>query len=317
MTSLFNIYDLKPKIGTLVAPTTNSYFCVDQEENIYFLSSKNHRILKFNKDGDFVTQIGSIDQGEEDLYYPKGIFVYNDNIYVLNGDEVKIFSLSGEYISGFSIPNIWESSSIYVINDLIFIDVRYQDIKNYNEFPLISIFDINGKSINKFGKVIQCQKWGGYLNFNSYFIDVEDDKIFGTFPLYPIIFCYDFKGKKLLYKDLRKMGIAEIDQIQEEINQNGMDTPKSILRETGTSTKEFSRGFVVNKKNHIFYAVTVYKPEKKHFLLHLDQKGEIIEKIVLKNEDIPLDSIIRLFLTEDDIFYGLGSIGKSVIFFRF
>lgn len=316
VTTLFDVFALKPKIGKLLTPT-NNYFHVDEDENIYFLDSENHRILKFSKNGDFITQIGSIGQGKEDLYYPGGVYVKKNRVFVLNGGGVKIFTSDGEYLSDFKIKNIWAASSIYVYHNRILIDVRYKDIKEYNKNKLISIFDLNGHNIIKLGRIIKCQKWGGYLNFNSCFIDVNGKKIFGTFPFYPIIFCYDFDGTELLYKDLRDLGIPEIDHIQEEITRRGLDTPESIQREEGTSTMEFCSGFGVNKKKHMFYAVNIYNPYKKHSILHLDEKGRIIEKIILRKDNEYLETILRLFLAEDDTFYGIGSCEKTVIVFKF
>lgn len=313
--ALFDVMDLNPKIGKLLFPT-NNYFSVDEKENFYFLNSENHRILKFSKNGKFTSQIGSIGQGKEDLYYPAGISVNKSRVFVIN-EGVKIFTTDGMYQSGFKIPNFWIASSIHIYKNLILVDVRYKDTKNYNKQSLISVFDINGNYVNKFGRIIECQKWGGYLNFNSYFIDVVDEKIYGTFPIYPIIFCYDFNGKELFFKDLRNDRIEEINQIQNEIIERGMDTPDTIHKEEGTSTLEFCRGFGVSDEKHIFYALNIYKPIKKHYILHFDEEGNLKEKIILKKDNTYLKNILRFSLEKNNTFYGIGSYKDKIILFKF
>ena len=103
------------KIGDIEAPDENTAFylpsdvAVDKEGNIYILDTGNHRLQKFNPQGEFLITIGRQGQGPGEFYFPSSVSLdpqgniyvadpYNKRIEVLSpeGKEIKTIRLQEE-----------------------------------------------------------------------------------------------------------------------------------------------------------------------------------------------------------------------------
>jgi len=322
VTTLINLNSINPKIDILVGNMSRNFFSIDSHENFYFLDISNHRILKFNNKGEFIDQIGSIGQEKEDFFSPLAFCIKGDFIYVLNnaGRELKIFSLSGDFISSFVIENAWQSEALCVNSDHIFITVKDKDRTTYNDNKLISIFNFEGEEINNIGKIVKCESHIGYREFNSVYINVIENRIFGAFRNRPIIFGYEIDGKRLFIKDLRSFNLLEIQRKIEHEKALGFDTPNT--KKSGYSLRfiTFCTGFGVGQDTHLYYAINNYDltiPDMaKCYILHFNEKGNLIEKIIPKKEGEIL-RVRDLFINNKNIRYGIGLKNKNAFLFKF
>ena len=91
-------------------------FSVDLDNNLYFLDDANHRILKYDSSGHFLCQIGGIGQGNNDLIFPCGLFIWDGSVYVLDdfGHALKSFTLEGKYQDKVKIDNESECTSFII-----------------------------------------------------------------------------------------------------------------------------------------------------------------------------------------------------------
>lgn len=74
----------------------------DSRSNIYVVDQHNHRVQKFDSDGNFILMWGKQGSGEGDFYYPYGIAVdSHDDIYVsdMNNNRVQKFTSQGKFIA--------------------------------------------------------------------------------------------------------------------------------------------------------------------------------------------------------------------------
>lgn len=88
---------------------------VDNEENIYVTDAGNSRIQKFNKNGSYILTIGRKGQGPGEFELPTELeiddttghiyVVDRDDLYVLGGRRIQIFSSSGEYLKGSALEH--------------------------------------------------------------------------------------------------------------------------------------------------------------------------------------------------------------------
>jgi hypothetical protein len=72
---------------------------VDEQKNIYILERGNHRIQKFDKDGDYLQTIGKEGQGPGEFERPYSLVLdKNNNIYVSDRRKIHFFNPNGEFI---------------------------------------------------------------------------------------------------------------------------------------------------------------------------------------------------------------------------
>jgi hypothetical protein len=294
------------KINTKgISPIHDSFFDIDENGNYYFLEMINHRILKYSPKKEFICQIGSIGQADEDLYFPSAIKVDGNSILVAHreGKKLKRFSLSGQFISAFDIKDCIHMNTIRVHNGSIYCDARYEADDWYKR-NAISVFNSKGEYIKGIGKNLKTQDWVSYRIFNAAFFQVKNNHIYGTFKCYPVIFKYDLNGRTIFYKDLGKMNIPEIDEINNRVNQGEFDTPEkrkssqpNVIRGT-----QYCIGFDVSENNHIYYSLVSFPGFNS--ILHFDSNGNLLEKLILEKGDRPIK--IRGIHIKKSVKYGIG-----------
>jgi len=72
---------------------------VDNDENIYATDHMAHCILKFDRNGNAIQKWGSYGSSPGQFWYPSGIAVYSDAIFVSDAnDRIQQFSLDGRFI---------------------------------------------------------------------------------------------------------------------------------------------------------------------------------------------------------------------------
>ncbi len=96
---------------------------VDDNRNIYVADSSNHRIQKFDSNGNYLAQWGSSGSGDGQFYFPHSI-EYAPDGYLYVGDygnsRIQIFDTDGNYIDKFATTGqpgdsfIAENGDIYV-----------------------------------------------------------------------------------------------------------------------------------------------------------------------------------------------------------
>lgn len=92
-------------------------FKLDDDENIYVLDSKAHKIKVFNKTGQLVREFGEKGQGPGELDFPTNIELYFENqiiVFNMRGRKMSLFSRSGEFIKDLSMEKHGRISRIRV-----------------------------------------------------------------------------------------------------------------------------------------------------------------------------------------------------------
>lgn len=80
--------------------------CVDEQRNIYVLERGNHRIQKFDKDGNYLQTIGKEGQGPGEFERPYSMVLDNDNnIYVSDRRKIHFFNPTGEFVKTISLSD--------------------------------------------------------------------------------------------------------------------------------------------------------------------------------------------------------------------
>ncbi|MHB8093326.1 MAG: NHL repeat-containing protein [Candidatus Aminicenantales bacterium] len=296
----------------------NNTLALDKEGNIYIVDNGRHRIVRLNRDGKFINSIGSIGQGEQDLFNPVGVEVVNNCVYVLNnwGKDLKRFSPEGKFISGFQIENAGVTQALAVSDEGIFVATRNEiakstNLEEYNRQRLLRLYDPHGRQIGSLGGTIPCATVYGHLEFNSAFIRVIEGKIFGAYKNIPRIFSYGNAGQENFIRDLEAMKIAEIMKVSETARGNNSDSPNHIRNPYELKVCIYCAGISIHR-DRIYYALPMGCS-----LLEFDLKGHYMGIYRLNTAKGKPLNFWTCGLDRNGKIYGLGEgEGSGFYFFR-
>jgi len=220
---------------------------IDDQNNIYALDYGNHRVQRYDMNGNFVHSFGKKGQGPGDLDRPSKHFLSNNGEFlVLDNRLIKVFNLEGKIQKTIQLRNrisdFYENSGGY-----IFSHYSFRDEENNVRKAIIKI-DSDGKIIEKFDEFSEIK--------TSH--SIKEGKMTYTFGMYnpfaPILcfcsygsngFCYAFSSKyeiyirdnegKLLYKiqkDEAPLSISgkEKNTFLKRAEERNKRIPKNIIR---------------------------------------------------------------------------------------
>lgn len=149
-------------VSKLHAPATGQYalyhprgVAADSIGNVYVADTNNHRVVKFNPDGDpiAVFGVGGPETAGTDghLYYPESLTWANDKIYVADtaGTDVQVFTTGGTFVKRFGEAGGGDGQFAYpdgITGDCAG-NIYVSDGRNHN----VQKFDGNGTFIKSFG----------------------------------------------------------------------------------------------------------------------------------------------------------------------
>ena len=287
---------------------------IDDDKNLYFLDTPRHRIMKYTMGGKFVTQIGSIGQDDESLYYPSGIAIDLGILYILDqeGRRIKLFTLDGDFISGFQIHDAYGAESISVKDSKVFASVKYNN-KESNQNKLVSVFNSEGNRIDEFLSLIETVSFPAHVMFNKVVLFSRDSAIYSGHKFFPILRRYDLKNRREWIKDLLEANIDEIHGIYEEGKRRSVDQPNSIKEEDGVFAMNYCTGLAVGVDGFIYYALN-YDRSMKGMVLKFDTKGDLLEKMSFLYHD-KLLSVRNLYMRGNDV-YIIGGFNDTLYLFK-
>jgi hypothetical protein len=253
-----------------------SALAVDSEDNIYVADAGNSRIQKFNKNGNYILTIGRKGQGPGEFELPTDleidvttghIYVVDRNdLYVLGGRRIQIFSSSGEYLKGFALEH---SISQFFLDTDGFI------------FSVFSLRDEEGRKtkivkLNSEGKLIkECAEFsdqksvqiksgeasGSFRAIHAYtpgllLTAIDEQTFVYTQTLRYEIFVIDNNCNVILkiQGDEKPQSITRseknhiIGQLEEHLSRRGSKWPKGVIEEACDfpSSRPFFRGITTD-----------------------------------------------------------------------
>ena len=79
------------------------YIAIDSKDNVYVTS--NHKLQKFNRNGEFVKSVGSDKRGSQpgEFNMPHGVKVHQNQVYVcdFHNNRIQVFDLELSFITSF------------------------------------------------------------------------------------------------------------------------------------------------------------------------------------------------------------------------
>ena len=263
--------ELVKNIGSLDDGDSNNTFnmprdvAVDKEGNILVLDSGEHRIQKFNKDGEFIKSIGRKGQGPGEFSTrPESIDVDNDNNILVaenGGKRLTKLSKEGDYITHFlkkiSCSSYKALSSNKVVGNFTPWHGMILLLKSPTKPPpvhrVLSIFNMEGKILSEFGRV---KDFGNNLltrkgNISQLATD-SSNNIYVSFAYQNRIEKFSPEGTLEMRID-RHLGYkisANIVKREEGPNSRSFESPEITPVSSGIAIDHMNRIWVATYKNH-------------------------------------------------------------------
>jgi hypothetical protein len=106
--------------------------CISKKGELFFGDLENKRVIKYNAFGEFEKSIGDLNAGLGKLDNPSKMRIDDkDNLYVLDGRDIKIFDRFGNYIKKIDFFHVEVINSFFINQNLLYlINKRNLDIIN-------------------------------------------------------------------------------------------------------------------------------------------------------------------------------------------
>lgn len=116
------------------------------DQYFYLINLFDKKILVYDKKWSLVQTIGRKGEGPSEFLNPCQINIYDDQIYVLDKqlNEIKIFSISGDFMKSTKLQDIFQPTSFILSEDKYFVTNF-----NFRDDRLLSIYNLEGELENK------------------------------------------------------------------------------------------------------------------------------------------------------------------------
>ena len=185
-------------------PTKMSF---DEHGNIFINDYHLSSILKYTRQGELITTIGRSGKGPGE-FTNQSKFSYDDGkLYVVDQSNrrLQILNQDGKYLSAFITPQI--PSAITIFKNQIFTNLLMR--ANTPESKLITVFDMDGKVIKKFGEYLRFVKNFPFVG-STCILKIYDSQLYVLFRYYPILRIYSLDGQLKQHIELKKNDYAKL-----------------------------------------------------------------------------------------------------------
>lgn len=269
--------------------------------NVYVVDQKEHHILVFDDDLNYLDTVGRYGQGEIEFNYPAGIaFDGNGDMYICDvmSNRVQVVDKNRNFVLSFKCrfddhqPEICLDSKGRI----------YINIPSNN--ALISVLDKKGNLIDKFGKLNHSENRIERKHFNLVRMIVdEEDNIYCAFQEFPVLRKYD-RNFNLVYEKQYAHLPEVIEKTRDlELKRDQQKNPKihffKLLNMNLALDGDFLfLGFLLTDSNPL------YCIDKKN--------GEISRKIILRSNESESGFFYRFDASDRDFLFSTD-IEKKVL----
>jgi len=184
----------------------------DKEGNIYILDGGNHRIQKFDKEGNYLLTIGQKGKGPGEMEMPLFFNINGEShIYLVDMGNYRVqkYSSAGEDLGSFKTEMFRMVSSFCFLKSgellayiYVFNRPGQKSEENKEKPALFSVLNSDGELQRSFGKLSTHKEWqiANYINSSAFDTD-KDDNIYAAFGLQNKIEKYSPEGVLLFTMD--------------------------------------------------------------------------------------------------------------------
>ncbi|MCK4431448.1 MAG: NHL repeat-containing protein [Candidatus Aminicenantes bacterium] len=308
---------------------------VDKEGNIYVSDGGNHRIQKFDSDGNYLQTIGRKGQGPGEFESPSNLFLdFEGNIHVLDRRKIVKFSPEGKFLKNINLQSFVTDFCVDIDSNII---AQIHFSNKGERKRAIGKVEEDGKIVKNIAEysdikpAVRKSSGGGVTTF-SVFHDYTPDLCFSYIE--NTRFCYGFSpdykidivdsnGDILMniQKEEPLISISQkekdsiINRFIENMSDRGRKWPKGVLEEACNFPKSrpFYKDIIVDDKQRIYVwkvKSVLEKSEEKEFDL-FSKEGLYLYKLV-----IPLMPKHTKLIIQKGFLYNISTDEEGVVIVR-
>lgn len=238
----------------------------DNQGNIYILDAGNHRIQKFDPDGNYIESIGSRGQGPGEFYLPLSLdvdsrgYLYvsdpqNQRVQILKPDGTEYETLSFHETPAGTIRLLKSGDIVMGKGGIVF--AFGPGGESQSPEKLMKMLDSGGNILKEFGNPVTYKdSFVNRMGNNFRFAIDKDDSVYVSFEYQNRIEKYSPQGA-LLWKADRKLGYStDISKAKAQVKRTGGN-----VRVQGPQMNRCSMGVAVDDKNRVW--VVTFKRQLK------------------------------------------------------
>jgi len=279
---------------------------VDKEGNIYVSDGGNHRIQKFDSDGNYLQTIGRKGQGPGEFESPANLFLdFEGNIHVLDSlRKIVKFNPEGEFLKNINLQSFVTDFCVDTESNII-AQIHFSN-KDERKRAIVKIGK-GGKIVKNIAEYSDIKpavrkSSGGGVSAFTVFHDYTPDLCFSYIE--NTRFCYGFspdykidivdsngdilmniQKEEPLISISRKEKEFIINRLIENMSDRGRKWPKGVLEEACNFPKSrpFYKGMIVDDRQRIYVwkvKSVLEKSEEEEFDL-FSREGFYLYKVVL------------------------------------
>jgi hypothetical protein len=242
-----------------------SDIATDEQGNIYILDAGNHRIQKFDPDGNYIETIGSRGQGPGEFYLPlslevdsRGYFYVSDpqnqRVQILKPDGTEYKTISFHETPAGTIRLLTSGDMVMGKGGIVF--AFGPGGGSQGPEKLMKILDSEGNILREFGEPITYKdSFVNRTGNNFSFAIAKDESVYVSFEYQNRIEKYSPKGE-LLWKADRKLDYStDISKAKAQVKRTGgnvrVQGPQMNRCSMGVAVDSQGRVWVVNFKRQL------------------------------------------------------------------
>jgi len=299
--------------------TYNSIFVpnkTDKDSSFFFLDSKNSKVVKFDKNGQFVSSFSNPGNGPGEFpnFFVTNFYVTNDSLYLVNHCENKIiiFDTDGKFSCNrqFSRESMPGNAEMIVKDNINLIYDTFTGMYGKQQLKLV-MTDLNMRIFKEIYS-LDTEDTPAELMSGKHDIQIASTKdelymsVTGDYGLY-LINVYDLKGN-LKYKIKKNYRKVETDN----------EKLKKTMKKYGISSRGLTdyqtpiQCMFCDSKGKLFVQSSRDDDEGRCYFFDIFEKGEFINRIAF---EVP-DNIDRIVF-KNDFAYGYDCDNNSMTVYQY
>lgn len=260
---------------------------LDDDNNYYILDNGNYRVIKYDKNHNFVSQVGQQGQGPADFAKTEVITNDGEFLYIIDEGNYKImkFDLNLKFVSTFKLDPF--PGGLYFKNNFFYSIGLNARKRATAEMPLIIKYDSKFEKVYDIGKFQVFDNYIKMAQLNRFSIVINN--------VDEILTSYKYKNKVVKYSSDGKEIFSLERKLKYEIEKEDTKKKQDIKYYDIPAYDIVSRGISVDKKDNFWVLAPLEKKEVKMQVFSMKQGERVTNSDIKQSTSKPISHYLEIF----------------------